>query len=1290
VSLPLTRRQTLMWLDGRLYPDAPLHNTVATLDIAGPITPDRLASAWVQTVADRDALRLSIDAQEPVQTLASAPVELPRVDLPSPEAASAWIAERCVQPLRGERPWEAALLRLSPTRHIFYLCQHHIIADGQSIFLIFENLAARYQGQVPALAPGFAEYVAAEAEFHRSAAGQASQAYWAEKLAAPPPPVRLYGKARTERSLAQASAWTDVSAQTTERLRALASDPAFRSLTPAVSRLGIMATALAAFLYRASGQPELVIGTPVANRSGRFARTCGVFMEQIFLRLEVEPGETFTSLADKVRRELLDGLRHGRACVSTRDLGHTSLNMLPPPPTDFAGMPASFGLYPTVAYPGAQLPGEADLRDTLGLRLVDFGQNPLRVAWDLHTATFAPAVAERCRRHFVAVLDALARDPAALIEQVDLLDEQERQQVLAAARGPEPAGWAPDLVARFRARAAEQPDATAAIGPEGSLTYRELDGLTDRLAARLAELGVGPEARVAVALPRGLRELSALLATLKAGGGYVPVDLGHPIERVAVILEDAAPQVLVSVTGSPLVSALPAGAKLLALDELPLADDGAKPPEPATMRPVKSQLAYILFTSGSTGRPKGVEITRGAFANFLRAMEQVPGLGATDRILAITTTTFDIAGLELFLPLWVGGTVVIADRETAADARLLRGRLREQAITVLQATPAAWRLLLEAGFVSTPGLRMFCGGEALSPELAQRLLAGGGELWNLYGPTETTVWSTVERIEPASLPITIGRPIDHTQIYVVDGGGKIVPPLVVGEIAIGGRGLARGYRGRPELTAERFVPDPYAEPPARLYRTGDLGRLLDDGRFECLGRLDHQVKIRGFRIELGEIESVLRAVPSVREALAIAWPQAGADPVLCAYWTGEASRDLLFQAARAKLPVYMLPTAFLHVDAFPLNTNGKIDRKALPKPDAAALAVATGTGPRNDAEERIAAIWSEVLGVSPVGVDQDFFALGGTSLKAVEVRARIEKAFAKPLPLRALFENPTIENLVGHLGQDTSDEPIVVRLRRGLDELPPLHCLFGIELYQDLARALPADRTVVGIHVPVRYRPGREQVPGVAELARRYLLPIRELQPHGPYHLLGFCFGGIVAFEVARQLEASGERVATVTVLDSLLPRAHAVNWRGRLAEATTKLGASSGNLRAIGRSVAEYAKAELEPFLGRLATRLHPTAEMREVRVDGPDLETEVRKYENGMQPLRGGRLLVFQGLGDQWPKWVRIAPGLGWLGQAPLVSAHRVPSSHLALVRPPHSTTLARVLAPMLLRAERGTEDA
>jgi thioesterase domain-containing protein/acyl carrier protein len=394
--------------------------------------------------------------------------------------------------------------------------------------------------------------------------------------------------------------------------------------------------------------------------------------------------------------------------------------------------------------------------------------------------------------------------------------------------------------------------------------------------------------------------------------------------------------------------------------------------------------------------------------------------------------------------------------------------------------------------------------------------------------------------------------------------------------------------------------------------------------------------------------------------------------------------------ARARLPVYMVPTAFLHLDAFPLNTNGKIDRKALPLPDAAAAAAATGTGPRNDAEERIAAIWSEVLGVSPVLVDQDFFALGGTSLKAVEVRARIEKAFARPLPLRALFESPTIENLVGQLGQDTSDEPIVVRLRRGPAELPPLHCLLGIELYQDLARALLADRTVVGIHVPVRYRAGYEQVPGVAELARRYLLPIREFQPHGPYHLLGFCFGGIVAFEVARQLETSGERVATVTVLDSLLPRAYGVSWRGRLAAAASKLGASLGNPRALGQSLAERAKAEIEPLFGRAATRLSPEGEMREVRVDAPDLEAEIRRYAHGMQPLRGGRLLVFQGLGDQWPEWVRLAPGLGWFGLGPLVSLHRVPSSHLALVRPPHSTALARVLAPVLLRTESEAEEA
>jgi len=493
-----------------------------------------------------------------------------------------------------------------------------------------------------------------------------------------------------------------------------------------------------------------------------------------------------------------------------------------------------------------------------------------------------------------------AVSPVALADSPALpsLTDQQQARVLAAACGPEPAGEAPDVVARFREVVARRPGHPAVVAPEGTFTYLELDQLSDALAIRLRALGVRRDSRVGVAVPRGARELATLLATLKAGGCYVPVDPHHPPDRVRVILEDAAPEVLVAPGDSPLAAIVPPGTTLLPIEMIGEAARGAL----AIDAPAPDQLAYILFTSGSTGRPKGVEIPRSAFANFLRSMEREPGLRESDRLLAITTTTFDIAGLELFLPLWVGATVTIADRETAIDPRRLRATLESDPPTVLQATPATWRLLLETGWRGDRGLRMLCGGEAMSPELAQRLVAGGGELWNVYGPTETTVWSTLDRVAPGTTRISIGRPIDHTRVYVLDGERRLVQPGEVGEIYIGGRGLARGYRHRPELTAERFVDDPYGPPGARMYRTGDLGRLLDDSRFECLGRIDHQVKIRGFRVELGEIEAALRGADGIDEVVVVADPRPDGDPVLGAFWVGSATRQALYERARAKLP----------------------------------------------------------------------------------------------------------------------------------------------------------------------------------------------------------------------------------------------------------------------------------------------------------------------------------------------------------------------------------------------------
>jgi amino acid adenylation domain-containing protein len=834
-------------------------------------------------------------------------------------------------------------------------------------------------------------------------------------------------------------------------------------------------------------------------------------------------------------------------------------------------------------------------------------------------------------------------------------------------RGPEPAGAPEDLLERFAAQAARRPDHPAVEAHEGTFSYRRFDRVSDVLAARLRENGVGRDARVAVALPRGAREIAALLATLKTGACYVPIDPSHPIERIRGVLEDADPQVLITLTDSPLLRTMPATTRPLHLDELPSADEAAA----FVREPVgDGSLAYILFTSGTTGRPKGVEIPRAALANFLRSMEREPGMKSADRLLAITTTTFDIAGLELFLPLWSGATVVIADRETACNPRRLRERLEQGSVSVMQATPATWRLLLDAGWRGDGRLRMLCGGEPMSAPLAERLLQAGGELWNVYGPTETTIWSTLEKIEKGR-PITIGRPIDHTQVYLLDEQLRPVSRGEVGELCIAGRGLARGYRGRPDLTAARFVPDPHGPPGSRLHRTGDLGRLLEDGRLECLGRMDHQVKIRGFRIELGEIESVLQRVEGVRDSVVMARAREGEDPMLCAYWVGSAPRDALLQAVRARLPAYMVPTAYVNLAEFPLNSNGKVDRKALPPPESGPAIAPPGVGPRNRAEERMASIWSDVLGVASVSVDQDFFALGGTSIHAIEICARIFRSFGVELPLRSFFETPTIERLVGRLGEsDTSADPIVLTLGNGPAAAPPLHCLLGIALFQDVGRSFSGRRTVFGIHAPIRTLPGGE-VPGVAEIAARYVEAIRRRQPHGPYHVAGLCFGGIVAYEAARQLEATGERVATVTVIDGHLPGAEQISWGRRLAQLSGRMVRDPGGVLTRfrgGRPGKAAGDGQTKPV---------------ELALEGPQEHEATRVFERGAWGLRA-HLLVFRARQRNEDPWLRIREDFGWKGRAVRLSLFDVDAGHLEIVRPPHVAEVTRVLAAAMAEAE------
>ncbi|MCA1842634.1 MAG: non-ribosomal peptide synthetase [Actinobacteria bacterium] len=618
------------------------------------------------------------------------------------------------------------------------------------------------------------------------------------------------------------------------------------------------------------------------------------------------------------------------------------------------------------------------------------------------------------------------------------------------------------------AQAARTPAAVAVAHGGAAVTYGQLEARANRLARHLGGLGVGPEVVVGVLVERGIDMVVALLGILKAGGAYLPLDPDHPTARLAAMLDDAGAPVLVTQQALAARLGRP-GVTAVRLD----ADRGAVDASPGTPPAVPfdaGQLAYVIYTSGSTGRPKGVEVPHRAMVNFLTSMARRPGIAAGDVVVALTTISFDIAGLELYLPLTAGARVVVASRAVATDAGRLAALFDDAGATLVQATPATWRMLVDGGWRGRPGLKALCGGEALPPALAGQLLERGVELWNMYGPTETTVWSTVARVTTAEPPMSIGRPIANTTVHILDDGLRPVPAGDVGELWIGGDGLARGYRGRPDLTAERFVPDPSGAG-SRLYRTGDLARSRPDGTIECLGRVDHQVKVRGFRIELGEIESVLEGHPAVRAAAVAAREDgAGGRRLLVAYVVlrgagaqtqaqsqfsprnytseggltrGEPSAGLgqeLRRHLRERLPDYMVPGVVVALDALPLTANGKVDRNALPPPGGASLDPSCYVAPRTEAEATVAAAWAEVLGIEQVGAEDDFFALGGHSLLAVQVAARLRDRTGWSPALATFFDRPTVAELAAALaaGGHGAAGRAGAGAGAGLPPIPPL------------------------------------------------------------------------------------------------------------------------------------------------------------------------------------------------------------------------------------------------------------
>ncbi|WP_394543881.1 non-ribosomal peptide synthase/polyketide synthase [Azorhizophilus paspali] len=929
------------------------------------------------------------------------------------------------------------LLRLGEDDHVLILTLHHIVSDGWSTPIMVDELVRLYEGYsqghevtLPELPIQYADYALWQRQWMEAGERDRQLAYWTAQLGGEQPVLELPGD--RPRPAVQTYAGTRLAVELDGELA--------RSLRELARREGVtlfmlLLASFQSLLHRYSGQDDIRVGVPIANRTrAETEGLIGFFVNTQVLKAEFELHTTFVELLRQVKRTALEAQAHQdlpfeqlvEALQPERSLSHSPLfQVMYNHQTAVQGEARSL--------PGLTVEGLAwENRTTQFDLTLDSYESADSLGASLTYATdlFDERTIERLARHWLNLLTGIVRQPERRIGELPLLTPEEYHQIVhdwnrTEARYPSERG----VHQLIEEQVARTPEAVALVFGEQEMSYRELNRRANRLAYRLIELGVGPDVLVGIAVERGVEMVVGLLAILKAGGAYVPLDPEYPRERLAYMIGDSGIGLLL--TQEHLTDQLPAASVniwRLDSDWSELNEFPASNPD-LPLHP--EHLAYCIYTSGSTGRPKGVAVRHQALTNFMASMASQPGLDANDRMLALTSLSFDIAALELYLPLLVGGTVVLLFNHQNRDAQALLEVIDRQSVSVVQATPSTWRMLLDA---ASPGALRNCkllsGGEALSPDLTERLLRQAGHVWNLYGPTETTIWSGLYHIDAENPSPWLGRPIANTTLHILEKSFAPVPERVAGELLIGGDGLARGYLHRPGLTAERFVPAPFddsAQGGGRLYRTGDLARYRADGVIEYLGRIDHQVKIRGFRIELGEIEARLQQHGAVREAVVIDIDGPGGKQ-LAAYLVPDAPamldgderqtglRGELKEYLRAMLPDYMVPAHLVFLERLPLTPNGKLDRKALPRPDASLLQ-RTYVAPASELEQRIAAIWAEVLKVERVGLTDNFFELGGHSLLATQVISRVRQSLDIELPLRALFEAQDLAGFAERVGQ---------------------------------------------------------------------------------------------------------------------------------------------------------------------------------------------------------------------------------------------------------------------------------
>jgi len=923
------------------------------------------------------------------------------------------------------------LVKLAEDRHGLIFTAHHMVCDGWSFTVVHHELATAYNSRRkrvrPVFAPvmSFAGYAEREARDIKSPERQAAEQFWVGKFEKTPPVLDL----PTDRPRPQMR--THAGAMVSH---AIDLDRVAR-LKSASPRLGgtLFATLFSCFstlLHRLTGQDDVVVGVPAAGQarvgSDHLIGHCLNFLP---LRVAVEGDTDFRALAASSRDDVLEAYENQDYTWGTL-LQQLSL------PRDTSRPPlvsVMFNLEKSdaenIQFDGLDLGIEVNPHRYVNFELffnlvqTDTG---LVIECEYNSDLFDESTILRWLAAYEQLIEGVIVDGDACLDALPLVNEEERAKLLIDWNATEreiPAGAT--VHGMFAETAAAMPERTALRCGEEALSYAELRQRVSDVAAVLQTRGVRQGDLIGVHLERSVGMVASLLAILECGAAYVPMDPEFPADRLALMVEDSDMKLILSqrsVRDSLPQTEVP----VLGLDEVPTGGAFV----PADVNPEST--AYVIFTSGSTGRPKGVRIPHHAVVNFLNSMRREPGLNAEDVLLSVTTLSFDIAGLEIFLPLTTGACTVIADRDTTRDGLLLAKAIEDHQITCLQATPVTWRLLLEGGWSGSKGLKVLVGGEAVPRELVNRLAPICGEVWNVYGPTETTIWSTVARVDSGEGPVSIGRPIDNTQVHVVSPAMELQPVGVAGELLIGGDGLAEGYHRRDELTADRFVPSPFGE--GRLYRTGDLARWNADGTLECLGRMDHQVKVRGFRIELGEIETLLEKHVTVEQAAV----HLSDERIVACVRANENGSDELIRTLRGHLqqhlPDYMIPAAFVFLSEFPLTPNGKVDRKALPGGDAAAAVTREPVAPRTENERLVLAVWQDVMKRDDLGVEDDIFEMGGDSIQIFQIAARLSQQGMTVTPAD-VFRGRTVARLAqsqpeAEVKPQPASTPMIQRVNR--------------------------------------------------------------------------------------------------------------------------------------------------------------------------------------------------------------------------------------------------------------------